>query len=217
MFIKDMPSIYVQDAIKRPAFIEEIIDQSVHVGNMMKVKLSELEFKFQRKIPVVRVAEAKVLQPETQARMLRRSNLHGFHALEPKKELLHQNKIIVTNGRALDFIIAGLKWKTCLVYLDDVIVFSQNYEDHLIHLDQELTALRGAGVTLHLRKNEFFTDLIKYLEHIIRLDIAAPLYRLRKGTPFSKELEPFSKNEEAANTTLIKSVTEPPVLDLPKP
>eukprot|EP00171_Calliarthron_tuberculosum_P021997 IDg21997t1 len=35
-----------------------------------------------------------------------------------------------TFQRALDIILAGYKWQTCLVYLDDVIVFSQNYEDH---------------------------------------------------------------------------------------
>eukprot|EP00171_Calliarthron_tuberculosum_P018627 IDg18627t1 len=28
--------------------------------------------------------------------------------------------------RALDIILARYKWKTCLVYLDDVIVFSKN-------------------------------------------------------------------------------------------
>eukprot|EP00171_Calliarthron_tuberculosum_P022848 IDg22848t1 len=137
---------------------------------------------------------------------------------------------------------------------------SQNYDDHLVHLDQVLTALRGAGVTLHLRKCEFFIDRIKYLGHIIRpgtleveeaatrclknvrqpttptelrsflglcnvyrhfvrnyTDIAAPLYRLLKGNPLPKELEPFSEIEEASYRTLIKSVTEPPVLALPKP
>eukprot|EP00171_Calliarthron_tuberculosum_P017902 IDg17902t1 len=37
--------------------------------------------------------------------------------------------------RALDVIIARYKWKTCLVYLDDVIIFSKNTEEHLEHVD----------------------------------------------------------------------------------
>jgi hypothetical protein len=28
------------------------------------------------------------------------------------------------------FLLAGLKWKSCLVYLDDVIVLSQSVEQH---------------------------------------------------------------------------------------
>ena len=31
-----------------------------------------------------------------------------------------------TFQRAIDMILGGLKWKSCLVYLDDIIVFSQS-------------------------------------------------------------------------------------------
>ncbi len=68
----------------------------------------------------------------------------------------------------VDIILSGYKWDTCLVYLDDVIVFSRTLGDHIEHVDAVLTALRGAGVSLKLRKCQFFTDRIRYLGHIIR-------------------------------------------------
>jgi len=32
---------------------------------------------------------------------------------------------------AIDMILGGLKWKSCLVYLDDIIVFSQSAREHV--------------------------------------------------------------------------------------
>jgi len=49
--------------------------------------------------------------------------------------------------RAMDLILAGVKWQICLVYLDDVIDFSRSPEEHLQHLDEVLTLLGKAGVT----------------------------------------------------------------------
>ncbi len=69
-----------------------------------------------------------------------------------------------TFQRTLDIILAGFKWQTCLVYLHDIIVFSQSQEEHLQHLDDVLNALEGAGVTLKLAKCSFFTDRIKYVK-----------------------------------------------------
>ena len=54
--------------------------------------------------------------------------------------------------RALDIILSGLKWKLCLVYLDDVIIFSASAEQHVKDVDVVLTLFREAGVTLNLEK-----------------------------------------------------------------
>lgn len=31
----------------------------------------------------------------------------------------------------MQLVLQGLSWKTCLVYLDDIIVYSDNFSDHL--------------------------------------------------------------------------------------
>ncbi len=56
---------------------------------------------------------------------------------------------LATFQRALDIILAWLKWRSCLVYLDDVIIFSQSVGDHIRQVDEVLTALREAGVSLN--------------------------------------------------------------------
>eukprot|EP00171_Calliarthron_tuberculosum_P007721 IDg7721t1 len=120
-----------------------------------------------------------------------------------------------TFRRAPDIILAGYKWQTCLVYLDDVIVFLQNYDDHLA-ATRCLKNVRQPTTPTELRS---FLGLRNVYCRFVRnyKDIAAPLYRLLKENPLPKELEPFSDIEEAAYKTLIKSVTEPPVLALTKP
>jgi len=55
-----------------------------------------------------------------------------------------------TFQRALDIVLSGLNWQICLVYLDDVIIFSANAEQHVKDVDTVLHRLREAGVTPHL-------------------------------------------------------------------
>ena len=73
-----------------------------------------------------------------------------------------------TFQRTIDILLSRFKWQTCLVYLDDIIIFSKDKPSHLHHLSQILKALHRAGVTIKLSKCTFFKDSVKYLGHIIR-------------------------------------------------
>ena len=73
-----------------------------------------------------------------------------------------------TFQRAMDMILAGVKWQICLVYLDDVIVFSRSPEEHFQQLNEWLTRLGKAGVTLKAAKCLFFQEEVEYLGHVIR-------------------------------------------------
>ena len=64
-------------------------------------------------------------------------------------------------------ILTQFKWKTCLVYLDDVIIFSNSVEEHIQHVDEILSALNEADVTLKISKCRFFTRKVEYLGHFI--------------------------------------------------
>jgi len=72
-----------------------------------------------------------------------------------------------TFQRAIDMILGGLKWKSCLVYLDDIIVFSQSAGEHVEHLREVFAALRGAGVSLKAKKCHLFPEEVEYLGHIV--------------------------------------------------
>ena len=48
-----------------------------------------------------------------------------------KRMLFGLKNAPATFQRAIDIILAGVKWQHCLVYLDDVIVFLQSMESHL--------------------------------------------------------------------------------------
>jgi Reverse transcriptase (RNA-dependent DNA polymerase) len=61
-----------------------------------------------------------------------------------------------------------VKWRTCLVYLDDLIIYSPDRETHLRHVDDALTHLREAGLSLKLAKCHFFEGTVDYLVHVIR-------------------------------------------------
>ncbi|GFY35617.1 retrovirus-related Pol polyprotein from transposon opus [Trichonephila clavipes] len=54
-------------------------------------------------------------------------------------------------------------------YIDDIAIFSKNWEDHLFHLDTILTKLSELNFTVNLKKCAFGKTQIKYLGHIIGL------------------------------------------------
>ena len=73
-----------------------------------------------------------------------------------------------TFQRTLDIILNRYTWRTCLVYLDDIIIFSKDKEQHLLDIDAILSALKRAGISLKLKKCAWFTTSVRYLGHIIR-------------------------------------------------
>jgi hypothetical protein len=63
-----------------------------------------------------------------------------------------------TFKRSVDVILSSVKWKLCLVYLDDTIIYSPSFEIHVDDLDFVLGLLESAGVSLRLRKCNFFQN-----------------------------------------------------------
>lgn len=73
------------------------------------------------------------------------------------------NNAQATCQRTIDIWMSHFKWRTCLFYLDDIIVFSNNMEDNLTDVEEFMSVLCDAGGTFKHRKCEFFTDIVKYL------------------------------------------------------
>ena len=55
----------------------------------------------------------------------------------------------------------------CLVYLDDIIVYSKSPEEHLSHLRQVLCKLQGAKLFARLHKCRFALTSVKFCGHVI--------------------------------------------------
>jgi Reverse transcriptase (RNA-dependent DNA polymerase) len=53
-----------------------------------------------------------------------------------------------TFQRAMDIILSEVRWESVIVYLDDIIIFSITFEDHIRHLSIVLSKLSAAGATL---------------------------------------------------------------------
>ena len=62
-------------------------------------------------------------------------------------------------------ILAPYLWLFCLVYIDDIVVYSKSYEDHIQHLDKVLEAIETAGITLSPNKCHLFYGSILLLGH----------------------------------------------------
>jgi predicted aspartyl protease len=61
------------------------------------------------------------------------------------------------------------------VYLDDVIVYSNTLEEHLIHLDKIFALLKKVNLRLKIKKCEFSTTTIEYLGHKVKQGQISPL------------------------------------------
>lgn len=72
-----------------------------------------------------------------------------------------------TFQRCMDSVLGGLKWKKCLVYLDDVIVFGKNLKEHNRNLMEVMERLTEAQMTIKPSKCAFAMAELKFLGHII--------------------------------------------------
>ncbi|UYV66441.1 hypothetical protein LAZ67_4001687 [Cordylochernes scorpioides] len=70
-----------------------------------------------------------------------------------------------TFERMIDNLLKGLKWTICLCYLDDIIVFSDGFEEHLRRLQLVLNCLKKAGLCLNSKKCKFGAKNIMVLGH----------------------------------------------------
>ncbi|PAA63097.1 hypothetical protein BOX15_Mlig014814g1 [Macrostomum lignano] len=72
-----------------------------------------------------------------------------------------------TFQRLMELVMSGLTWEEVLVYVDDLIVFSRSFEEHLASLRKVFDRLRAAGLKLNKDKSVFAHRSVKYLGHIV--------------------------------------------------
>jgi len=72
-----------------------------------------------------------------------------------------------TFQRLMQKVLSGLEYKCCFIYLDDVLVASKTFEDHLAHLREVFSRLRSSNLRLKPRKCELIRDRVPFLGHVV--------------------------------------------------
>jgi Reverse transcriptase (RNA-dependent DNA polymerase). len=79
-----------------------------------------------------------------------------------------------TFQRVMDNILRGIQNERCLVYLDDIIIFSTSLQEHIDRLREVFDRLRAANFKVQLDKSEFLRTEVAYLGHIVTPDGIKP-------------------------------------------
>ena len=72
-----------------------------------------------------------------------------------------------TFQRLIDRVYKNIAWKFVVVYLDDTIIYSWTFDDHLKHLREVFLRIRKAGLKLNLEKYQFWMQRLPFLGYII--------------------------------------------------
>jgi len=110
----------------------------------------------------------------------------GFHQIELAERDREKTAFSVNNGkyefcrlpfglknapsifqRAIDDVLRDHIGKTCYVYVDDVIIFSQTMESHVNDINTVLKTLCDAGMRVSVEKSMFFKENVEYLGFIV--------------------------------------------------
>lgn len=79
-----------------------------------------------------------------------------------------------TFQRVMDCILRELIGVCCLVYMDDIIIFSPSLEQHKRDLERVLNKLKEANLKIQLDKCEFLRKEVQFLGHTVTEDGVRP-------------------------------------------
>ena len=90
----------------------------------------------------------------------------------------------------MESCLEGLRDEICTPYLDDIIVYCKDFQDHIEHIRKVLQRLRKHGVKLKPKKCKLFQKEVSFLGRVVsaegyKLDPAsiAPVLDLAKKPP----------------------------------
>lgn len=79
-----------------------------------------------------------------------------------------------TFQRLMDTVLKGLLWKNVMVYLDDIIIYSKSWRDHVQALDDVFRRLRAANLKASASKCALGQTEMQYLGHLVTRDGILP-------------------------------------------
>lgn len=105
-----------------------------------------------------------------------------------------------TFQRMMEAVLRPFLTDFCMVYLDDIIIYSRTPEEHAEHIIKVLHALHRHGLKIKPKKCELFHVRLKFLGHII--DVSGVRIRV---LPNPDKVDAISKWEEPTNNTELQS------------
>ena len=72
-----------------------------------------------------------------------------------------------TFEKLMEMVLGGLTWKTCLVYLDDIMVMGKTFEEHLTNLEEVFNRMKEANLKLNPKKCLLFQKEVEFFGHTV--------------------------------------------------
>ena len=91
--------------------------------------------------------------------------------------------------RLLTRVLSDMLFKYAIVYLDDVLILSRNFNEHLCHLKMLFQKFRQSNLRMNGKKCKFAVDQVKYLGHILSgsgVAVDSSKFNLISGWPTPK-------------------------------
>ena len=79
-----------------------------------------------------------------------------------------------TFQRIIQKILGNLIYRGAINYLDDIIIYTNTFEEHLQLLDKVFTLLAEYGIKLRPKKCHFAQESVQYLGHVVSLNEVRP-------------------------------------------
>ena len=71
-------------------------------------------------------------------------------------------------------VLTGLERKSCFVYMDDILVASKTFAEHLHHLREVFTGLRASRLCLKPRKCQLLHENVPFLGYVVSKEGITP-------------------------------------------
>ena len=72
--------------------------------------------------------------------------------------------------RTLQEVLSKFSSKNVIIYIDDILIITETFEQHLELLEKVMTTLAQNGIKLKVTKSEFLKEKVSFLGHIISKD-----------------------------------------------
>eukprot|EP01129_Flabellula_baltica_P013145 TRINITY_DN605_c0_g2_i1.p1 TRINITY_DN605_c0_g2~~TRINITY_DN605_c0_g2_i1.p1 ORF type:complete len:1627 (-),score=286.22 TRINITY_DN605_c0_g2_i1:702-5582(-) len=77
------------------------------------------------------------------------------------------NNAPVVFQRCMEAVFAAFLYDFVLIYIDDIVIFSDNFSDHLDHIEKVLDACISRNIVLNMKKSNFAVPSIDYLGYTV--------------------------------------------------